>query len=242
MSKKVKVVNFKSENFGPVIFRTKDSIFHFYQYYSIMQDMGDEHHDLYYVEREYELKKGEWAIQFNDIGSKPVEVFQWDYDTHPAPEAVIFKVVASTNSDIKNCPGISNWQLNKFCIDENDEAELITDDSGDLILDDDGNVKLLESIETVMIDWNKLSIDQHIAHLEDKFMFDSSGTAKSVYELIRAYKTVADSSVSREDQINNGLMYQDEPKDSRFVSYMINYFPRIYKFIRWRYMKFIEKN
>jgi hypothetical protein len=47
--------------------------------------------------------------------------------------------------------------------------------------------------------------------------------------------------VSREDQINNGLMYQEEPKDSSFVSYMINYYPLIYKFIRWKYMKFNDK-
>jgi len=45
-----------------------------------------------------------------------------------------------------------------------------------------------------------------------------------------------------ENEINNGLMYQEEPKDDRFVSYMINYFPLIYKFIRWRYMKFINED
>lgn len=29
-----------------------------------------------------------------------------------------------------------------------------------------------------MTDWNKLSIDEHIKHLEEKFKFDSSGTGK----------------------------------------------------------------
>jgi hypothetical protein len=166
MGKKVKVVNFKYDGFGPLIFRTKDSQFHFYQYYSIMQDMGDEHHHLYYVEREYGLKKGQWAIQFNDIGTKPVEVFVWNHDTPPAPEAVIFKIIASTNDEISNCPQISNWQINQFCIKEYDEVELKTktnyieppatmhSNRGHfeevLSLDDDAQVQMVDSIETFM--------------------------------------------------------------------------------------------
>jgi len=47
--------------------------------------------------------------------------------------------------------------------------------------------------------------------------------------------------VSREDQITNGLMYQEEPKDFALVGFMINYYPLIYKFLTWRYMKFIKK-
>ena len=39
-------------------------------------------------------------------------------------------------------------------------------------------------------DWNKMTIQQHIDHLENTFMFDSSGTAKSVFELIEAYKSL----------------------------------------------------
>ena len=39
-----------------------------------------------------------------------------------------------------------------------------------------------------MIDWNNKTIEQYIEHLEDKFRFDSSGTAKAVYELIAAYR------------------------------------------------------
>lgn len=33
-----------------------------------------------------------------------------------------------------------------------------------------------------------MTIDEYIEHLEDKFLYDSSGTAKSVYELIKAYR------------------------------------------------------
>jgi hypothetical protein len=41
-----------------------------------------------------------------------------------------------------------------------------------------------------MTDWNKLTMEQYIEHLEEKFKFDSSGTAKAVFELINAYKAL----------------------------------------------------
>lgn len=40
------------------------------------------------------------------------------------------------------------------------------------------------------IDWNKLTIEQYIEHLENKYQFDSSGTAKAVFELIAAYRAL----------------------------------------------------
>ena len=42
-----------------------------------------------------------------------------------------------------------------------------------------------------MKDWNKMSIDEHVDYLETKFRFNSTGTAKSVYELIRAYRKLS---------------------------------------------------
>jgi len=41
-----------------------------------------------------------------------------------------------------------------------------------------------------MTDWNKLTMEQYIEHLEEKFKFDSSGTAKAVFELINAYRAL----------------------------------------------------
>lgn len=41
-----------------------------------------------------------------------------------------------------------------------------------------------------MTDWNELTTEQYIEHLEEKFKFDSSGTAKAVFELINAYKSL----------------------------------------------------
>lgn len=39
-----------------------------------------------------------------------------------------------------------------------------------------------------MKDWNEMTIDEHIEYLKNYFMLDSSGTAKSVNEVIRAYE------------------------------------------------------
>lgn len=39
-----------------------------------------------------------------------------------------------------------------------------------------------------MKDWNLMTIEEHIEHLKKEFLFNSSGTAKSVYELIKAYE------------------------------------------------------
>ena len=46
-----------------------------------------------------------------------------------------------------------------------------------------------------MKDWNKMKLEEHIDHLENKFLVDSSGTAKSVFELIAAYRALIISSV-----------------------------------------------
>jgi hypothetical protein len=39
-----------------------------------------------------------------------------------------------------------------------------------------------------MKDWNLLTIEEHIKHLEETFIFDSSAISKSVHELIAAYR------------------------------------------------------
>ena len=52
-----------------------------------------------------------------------------------------------------------------------------------------------------MTDWNKLTMEQYIEHLEEKFKFDSSGTAKAVFELINAYKALLIQSVSQQREL-----------------------------------------
>ena len=38
------------------------------------------------------------------------------------------------------------------------------------------------------MDWNTLEMDQLVEHLENEFMFSSSGTAFAVFKLIKFYK------------------------------------------------------
>lgn len=40
---------------------------------------------------------------------------------------------------------------------------------------------------TLVFDWNKLTLDQMVEYLRQKFMFDSSGDAKCIYHLIEFY-------------------------------------------------------
>jgi len=54
--------------------------------------------------------------------------------------------------------------------------------------------------ENNMKDWNEMNIEEHIEHLGEKFRVDSSGTAKSVFELIEAYKKASqDNWISAEE-------------------------------------------
>lgn len=38
------------------------------------------------------------------------------------------------------------------------------------------------------MDWNKLSLDQMVEYLKNKYMFSSSGDAKCIYHLIEFYE------------------------------------------------------
>lgn len=70
-----------------------------------------------------------------------------------------------------------------------------------------------------MTDWNKLTMEQYIEHLEEKFKFDSSGTAKAVFELINAYKALLIPRVSSsEAKLKfNEFASKQQDLDSEFV-------------------------
>ena len=38
------------------------------------------------------------------------------------------------------------------------------------------------------MDWNQLSLDQHVAYLEEKYRFSSKGEALSIHKLIEFYR------------------------------------------------------
>jgi len=124
MSKKVIAVSFKTSDFGPVIFRTKDSVYHFY---GIMPDMGDEHHHLYYISTD-KIEKGDWGVQFNDLGTKPVEIFYWDSNSAPASESICHKIVASSDRKLNkefNIPFISEIDIKHYCYKNGDVEDII---------------------------------------------------------------------------------------------------------------------
>jgi len=53
-----------------------------------------------------------------------------------------------------------------------------------------GDIELEVKMQTPLniIDWNKMSMDEYVHHLTQKFQFDSSGTAKAVFKLIDFYE------------------------------------------------------
>lgn len=70
---KVNTFQFKAEELGPLIYRTKDDVTHFYRYYCPMQRMGDEHHNLHLVLDEFhsvEVKIKEFLVDNLSIQEK----------------------------------------------------------------------------------------------------------------------------------------------------------------------------
>jgi hypothetical protein len=57
----------------------------------------------------------------------------------------------------------------------------------DLPQDEALNKTAVSGSASPMFDWNKLSIDQMVEHLRQKYMFSSSGDAKCIYHLIEFY-------------------------------------------------------
>jgi len=81
------------------------------------------------------------------------------------------------------------------------------------------SANLKNEIMEGMTDWNKLTMEQYIEHLEEKFKFDSSGTAKAVFELINAYKALLIQRVSSsEAKLKfNDFVNKQQDLDSEFV-------------------------
>jgi len=193
-------IQLKTDEFGPLIFRTKDGVTHFYQYYGIMPSMGDEHHDLYLVVEGCE--KDDlclWNIQH-------------EYQLSKAPEInalLHYKIVATTNNTLRKeygFPDISEEIIRKYAYEDQNgglkevriniesvyvEPEGIHSNRGyfkDILkLDQDGCVTLYhEPIK--IVNWNEFSLDELIIHLEETFKFDTSNTGDAVRELIKVYR------------------------------------------------------
>jgi len=54
--------------------------------------------------------------------------------------------------------------------------------------------KVDAELEAKMFDWNEMTMDQYAEHLENKFIFQSTGTAKAVMEMVDFYRANKDNS------------------------------------------------
>lgn len=65
------------------------------------------------------------------------------------------------------------------------------------------------------IDWNLLSLDEHVKHLENEFKYHSNGYAKSIFELIEFYKA------NKEPNILNVIkkLFADAERKEWFETY-----------------------
>lgn len=193
-------IQLKTDEFGPLIFRTKDNVTHFYQYYSPMRDMGDENHDLHLVVEG--CRKGDmclWNVQH-----------EYQLSEATSDNALLhYKIIATTNQGLHKeygIPFISDEIIRKYAYeDQNGGLKEVILDTESIYIEPEGIhsnrgydkivPKLNEDGEVMMyhepvkiVDWNQFSLEELIAHLEEKFRFDNSGTAKAVHELILAYR------------------------------------------------------
>lgn len=199
----------KAEGFGPLIYRTKDGVTHFYQYYGIMQRMGDEHHDLHLVENDF--YEGDIVVHESGIISK---CLGFNMDAVKLEKGQLWKkqckkLIATTNevaSEKYGIPLISDEIVKKYAYeDQNGGLKEVYIEDESVYVEPEGIhsnrgyykdvPKLNEDGEVIMyhkpvkiVDWNKFSLEELISHLDETFKFDSSGTAKAVHELIRAYR------------------------------------------------------
>ena len=222
MTKELIPINIKTSSFGPLVYRTKDNVIHFYQYYGIMESMGDEHHNIYFLSKE-RIKVDDYAYDDTEVGK--VMSIEYIGDRERAILRFVdfadetldrtlkdcFKVVATTNPKLikDGVPAIPEEYVRHYAYKNGDidKVEIETEsfyveppegmhsnrghfiDIPKLQDNDIGQKEVVIYHEPApVIDWNKFTMQQFIEHLEEEFMFSSTGTAKSVFELIRAYK------------------------------------------------------
>lgn len=203
-------IQIKSDGFGPLIYRTKDNVTHFYQYYTCMERMGDEHHDLYLVVED-DFYQDDVVLHSSGIVSK---CLGFNIDAVKLESGQLWKkdckkLIATTNLSVHEkyeIPLISEEIIREYAYEDQNgglkeviletesiyvEPEGIHSNRGyDKIvpkLNEDGEVTMYHE-PVHIVDWNTFSLEELIAHLEETFKFDSSGTAKAVHELIAAYR------------------------------------------------------
>lgn len=210
--KTVYPVHTLTKDFGPVIFRTTDNILFFYHDYSPMYDMGDERHDLHFFSKEQVNIGDLYFDNHNNVISQAGE--NTDHETYLYPKVVA--TTSEKFHRLNKIPLISDEFIREFChkkgkIDSVDLETKISCINGshcrygsmmnsshpckkgckhtaDVLKTNDQGEVVIYIEPPIMVDWNKIPLDNLISHLEETFKFDSSGTAKAVHELIQAYR------------------------------------------------------
>jgi len=108
-----------------------------------------------------------------------------DYEEFSKDEKIAF---------LKNNGWIPQWSEDNWVPDIpyiNNRAGMLMEDAFDVCIE---NIKVKIKMQTPLniVDWNTMSMDEYTSHLTQKFQFDSSGTAKAVFELIDFYRANKD--------------------------------------------------
>jgi len=204
---RAKPVHTKSNGFGPLVYRITDKVIHYYQYYSAMPSMGDEHHHLHFVTEDH-LKEEEYGID-----KRTMDVIQttkgWP-NHHPEN---YYKIVATSDREIHKATGIPmvpDSYVIKFAYLEGrleyvelEEEEVYIEPEGihsnrgdfekrlkmdktypdDVIVSGGDHIK-----EKEVVDLSNFTIDQVIEHLLERFNPGDSTTSMAVYKLITRFK------------------------------------------------------
>lgn len=222
MTKKLIPINIRTNVFGPLIFRTKDNVVHYHQYYSPMYNMGDERHNLYFISKE-RVQVDDYAYDDTEIG-KVVSVgfvgererailkfVEFSDETLDRTLEDCYKVVATTNPLLieDGVPAIPEEFVRHYAYKNGDIQEVEIETESFYVEPPDGmhsnrghfidvpklkdnDIRQKEVViyhePAPVVDWNKFTMQQFIKHLEEEFMFSSTGTAKAVFELIKSNK------------------------------------------------------
>ena len=210
----VKTLQVKAENFGPLIYRTKDDVTHFYRYYCPMQRMGDEHHNLHLVLDEFhkddvvihvETGYVSKVLGFNIDAIKLESGQYWRKDCR--------KLIATTDDAIHEkyeIPLIHESIVMDYAYQDQygglEEVELVTENvyiepegihtnrgyfTDVPKVNEDGEVMRVEKVAE-FVDWNQFTISELIEHLKKEFAFSSTGTAKAILEVIRHHERMSE--------------------------------------------------
>jgi hypothetical protein len=159
-----------------------------------MPSMGDEHHNLYFVEDG--CKEGDlclWNIQH-----------EYQISEAENNDAILhYKIIATTDPELikKGILAIPEEYVKHYCHQNADIG--VVEIEMDYNMFTQGNFKVVPKLKkndigdmeviiyhepAPVVDWNKFTMSQFIEHLENEFQFSSTGTAKAVIELINSNK------------------------------------------------------